>query len=225
MQNLKIIGLGGIGSELCEKISKFLNFLNNDVVITLIDGDEYEMKNRERQEFSDFGNKAEVKRIDLMMKYPDIRVESIGAYVDSTNITDIIKENDIVFLGVDNHKTRKIVSDYISKLTDAVLISGGNELVDGNVQIHIRKGGENVTPRLTDYHPEIDNPDDKLPDEMSCEELHNVKPQLLFTNVGVSTLMCWAYHNIINDLPVPSEIYFDITMMKMDPKQRKPKKD
>ena len=225
MQNLRIVGLGGVGSELSEKISKFLNYCEGeDFLISLVDGDEYELKNKNRQEFSNFGRKAEIKREELRKKYPMITYESLPIYVNESNVKDIIKENDTVFLGVDNHKTRKVISDYVKGLSDVVLISGGNELTDGNVQIHIRKGGTDVTPSLTDYHPEIDNPSDKSPDEMSCEELHSSSPQLLFTNVGVSTLMCWAYYNIKKGNNVPSEIYFDIGMMKVDPKERKLKK-
>ena len=38
-----IIGLGGVGSILCEKISRFLNFDKKvDPMLTLIDGDYYE---------------------------------------------------------------------------------------------------------------------------------------------------------------------------------------
>jgi len=226
MNNIKIIGLGGIGSELCEQISRFLTFSSsNQSTITLIDGDNYETKNRERQNFSDFGNKAIIKCRDLRDKFPfsNLNIKYVNQFVNSDNIKNIIENGDIVFLAVDNHKTRKLVSDFSDSLKDITIISGGNELTDGNIQIYIRKGGEKLTPNLTDFHPEIKDPVDKLPEEMSCEELHSVEPQLLFTNVGVSTFMCWAFFNILKGNPVPSEVYFDIKSMNSDSKNRKVK--
>lgn len=222
MENIKVIGLGGIGSELIDKMSKFLNYSNVEANVCLVDGDEYEPKNRERQEFSRYGNKARIKENDLKMKYPKLQFSSLNCFVDESTAPQIFQDGDIVFLAVDNHKTRKIVSKEVERLENCLLISGGNELTDGNVQIYLRKDGKNVTPSLTDYHPEIEHPEDKLPSEMGCEELHNAEPQLLFTNVGVATIMCWAYYNVkVLDKTDYSEVYFDIQTMKSESKVRK----
>lgn len=218
-----IIGLGGIGSHLSNLICRFLNYQSDMSKVLLVDGDEFEMKNRERQDFSDFGNKAKIKYAELRGCFLNLDLSYSPYYVDEKNM-NMIEDDDIVLLCVDNHKTRKLVSDYCSKMNNITLISGGNELTDGNVQIFIRKEGKNVTPTLTDYHPEINNPDDKSPDEMSCEELHASEPQLLFTNLTVATIMCWAYYNLKEYLKdnnkVPSEVYFDILEMKLDTKYR-----
>ena len=115
---------------------------------------------------------------------------------------------------VDNHKSRMIVNNYCKNLKDVTLISGGNELTDGNVQVYLRRNGSDKTPDLAAYHPEIGNPDDKLPDEMSCEELSKSEPQLYFTNLGVATIMCWSFYNVmIRSKLEASEVYFDITNM------------
>jgi hypothetical protein len=107
-----------------------------------------------------------------------------------------------------------ITSKYCNNLNDVTLISGGNEFTDGNVQIYVRKGGKDLTPDLCAYHPEIANPDDKLPEEMSCEELANSEPQLYFTNVWVATLMCAAFYNVVIKNSIgASEIYFDMIQM------------
>jgi len=220
--NLKIIGLGGIGSILCDKVARFLNH-KNDITskITLVDGDTYEMKNLERQSFFRLGNKASVQFEDLIERFSKIEFEEIPHYVDAESVASIIKDGDVILLCVDNHKTRKIVSDYTQKLGNVILISGGNDLLDGNVQIHIRKEGKNLTPTLVDYHPEIDNPEDRLPTEMSCEELSQSEPQLFFVNLGVATIMCWALYNTIikGDCNI-SEVYFDMPSMKTDSKVR-----
>jgi len=213
--SIKIIGLGGVGSVLCEKISRFLNYATDiEASLVLIDGDSYETKNYERQEFTQMGNKSEIKGGDLEDKFPNITLDYYPAYINQANIGEVIKTGDIIFLCVDNHKTRMITSKYCNLLDDVILISGGNELVDGNVQIYVRKGGKDLTPDLCAYHPEIEIPGDRLPEEMSCEELANSDPQLYFTNVWVATLMCGAFYNVVirNEIG-PSEIYFDMTKM------------
>jgi len=221
--NIVIIGLGGVGSILSERLSRFLNYSRDERSrILLVDGDTYEMKNYERQEFSQLGNKAEIKSVELQMIYPNMSYETFPSYVNEGNLIEVIKDNAIVFLCVDNHKTRMIVSRYCQNLQNVTLISGGNEFTDGNVQIYIREGGVDLTPDLCAYHPEIANPDDKLPEEMSCEELSHSDPQLYFANLGVATLMCWAFYNaVVQGDHTRSEVYFDMLSMSADSKIRK----
>jgi len=213
--NIRIIGLGGVGSILSERLCRFLNYASDvSASITLVDGDSYEQKNYERQEFSTFGNKAEVKASDLELQFPQIDLDVYPAFINEATTAEVIKEGDIVFLCVDNHKTRMIVNNYCKQLKDVTLISGGNELTDGNVQTYIRKGNKDITPDLAAYHPEIANPDDKLPDELSCEQLANSDPQLYFANLGVATIMCWSFYNaVIKSKLEASEVYFDILSM------------
>jgi len=222
--DIKIIGLGGIGSILANQISRFLNYSTGDevVTVTLVDGDTYEERNAERQEFIQLGKKATVKQNELAAVFRNIDYKSCPEYVDEDLLYELIDEGDIVFIAVDNHKTRKIISDHAKTLDDILVISGGNELVDGNVQIYARKEGKDVTPSLTDYHPEINEPSDKLPSELSCEELAKAgEPQLLFTNLSAATLMCWAFFNsVVRSKLQHSEVYFDIPLMKVDPKSR-----
>ena len=219
---ITIIGLGGVGSILAERLCRFLNYSRDLTAdILLVDGDEYEQKNYERQEFTRMGNKADIKATELQMKFSELRFESYEAFLNETNIIEAIREGNIVFLCVDNHKSRMIISNYCKNLQDVTLISGGNEFTDGNVQIYVRKEGRDLTPDLCAYHPEIANPDDKLPEEMSCEELSNSDPQLYFTNLGVATLMCWSFYNVVvKEQYERSEVYFDMLSMTTDAKIR-----
>lgn len=224
--NIKIIGIGGIGTILSDKLARFLEHFNARSNITLIDGDTFERKNLERQEFDDFGPKASSKARELSKRYLKNHFSGFDQFITEENISKIIKEGDIVFIGVDNHKTRKIISDYVKSLQDVVVISGGNEYIDGNVQLFIRKEGKSVTPSLTDYHPEIAEPTDKHPDEMSCEELENVEPQLLFTNLMVASIMCCCFYNVVVKENIDyCEVYFDILSCKSDSKKRNPKEE
>ena len=111
--NITVIGLGGVGTILIERLCRFLNYSTEyDAELLLVDGDDYEIKNYERQEFNQMGNKADVKGTELMLKFPEVPVDSFEAYVNETNVAEVVRERDIVFLCVDNHKTRNIISNY-----------------------------------------------------------------------------------------------------------------
>ena len=219
--NIVIIGLGGVGSILSQSLARFINYSKISSNILLIDGDHYEPKNFERQEFIDLGDKAEIKYLELSSKFRRIIFDYVCEYITENNVKEFIKEKDIVFICVDNHKTRNLINAYSQNLKNVTIISGGNEFTDGNVQIYIRKNGVDLTPNLGAYHPEIQNPEDHLPTELSCEQLAQSDPQLYFTNMGVATIMCWAFYNsVIKEELERSEIYFDITKMASDAKIR-----
>lgn len=213
-----IVGLGGIGSHLVRPLCRYMcETQEGELFVVLIDGDTFELRNESRQEFNEFGNKAEVLARELSGKYHQISITSKPWYVSEDNVYLAINNGDIVFSCVDNHATRKLLSDRCGELDDVALISGGNDYIDGNVQVFIRSNGEDITPSITHFHPEIDNPQDKNPSEMSCEELaQSGSPQLIFTNLLASAWMLTVFWNILKwqeeDYITPfrySEIYFD----------------
>jgi len=213
-----IVGLGGIGTIFVNRLCRFIQYSNTDLLrdvhIHLVDGDEYEEKNYSRQEFMGLGNKAEIKKRELSRKFAKIYFTTFDKYLNETNLPEQITEDTIVCLCVDNHKTRKVVSDHCSKLNNIILISGGNDWTDGNVQIFVKREGKSLTPDLTMWHSEIANPEDKSPEDMSCEELSKSEPQLYFANLTAATIMCWTFWNVViqNDIET-SEVYFDIELM------------
>ena len=193
-----IIGLGGIGSHLVEPLCRFIALSQEqkqDRCVILVDGDAYEEKNRVRQKFETFGNKAEVTRQWLLPLFPELTIEARARFIDVENIHLFIKDGDHIFMSVDNHATRKLVSEHVETLENTLLISGGNELTDGNVQIFERYKGANILPPLTTFHPEIAEPTDQNPAELSCEELTQ-RPsgrQLIAVNFTIAALMLNAY--------------------------------
>jgi hypothetical protein len=102
---------------------------------------------------------------------------------------------------VDNNATRKLVNDHCAGLDDICLISGGNDGIGpdsggttrrgtyGSVQILLRRHGTSVTPDLARHHPEIRDPADRHPADLSCTELAASVPQILFANVAVASAM------------------------------------
>ncbi len=211
--NIKIIGLGGIGCSLVNSLCRFLNFTDIEASLTLIDGDSFEPRNSERQPFADYGNgnKAEKVSQHLQQAFPRISQHSIASYITEGNVVQYIREYDIIFLGVDNHASRKLVSDRCGELDNVLLISGGNEFTDGNVQIYWRKDGKDMTLPLTNqYHPEIAEPKDKNPGEAGCDELVESSPQLLFVNEFIAGIMKNCFYGYIQGTLDYDEVYADI---------------
>jgi len=226
-KNVKVIGAGGIGGWLIQPLCQVLNYGSalydfEGANLAIIDGDEYEERNRDRQSFKKRGNKAEVTADEIKDEFPNVNILAHPLFVTKENMAVLFEEGDTIFLGVDNHKTRKLISDYCAKMQDVTLISAGNDLTDGNLQVFIRKDGESLSPTLDRYHKEIENPQDEHPDEAEvkedgCIEMVVTAPQLLITNFAAASLMLNAFHGILTaekGLPY-NEAYFDINVNKV----------
>ena len=135
MLEIKAIGIGGIGCALLPFLCRYLQYSNEPARVTLIDGDRFERNNAARQAFSGLGNKAEVKAGELAREYEAVAFRSKPEYVTEENAARLIGEGEVVFLMVDNHASRHLVSRHVSSLSDLSLISGGNDYEDGNVQV------------------------------------------------------------------------------------------
>lgn len=214
----KVIGTGGIGQCLLDPLCRLLNFGSSaysfdDVDLALIDGDDFEERNKPRQRFLERGNKAEVTKNRLEEEYYNIMFRSHPAYVDEGNIGMFIQEHDFVFLCVDNHTTRKMVSTYChEELDDVTLISGGNNTTDGNVMLYLKRNGVDLTLPLhrakdeqgKTYHPEILSPPegDLHPndeeDREGCLEQQADDPQLLIANNMAAAWMLATFHGVLS---------------------------
>ena len=211
MLEIKAIGIGGIGCALLPFLCRYLQYSGEKARLTLIDGDRFERGNAARQAFSSLGNKAEVKSRELAREYEAVAFRSKPEYVTEDNVPRLIGEGEVVFLMVDNHASRHLVSRHVSSLADLSLISGGNDYEDGNVQVYIRQGGLDLTPSLAHYHPEIATPQDRNPAALSCEALMAAgAPQLLFANLMVASLMLNAFYALRQGRLNYSEVYLDI---------------
>jgi len=232
-----VIGVGGIGKFL---LSALVRFMAHDTKrqweLTLVDGDEYEVKNASRQAFTRLGNKAEVTADELRVQYPDLLIQAVSAFVASADqpvhedhsrlvvpISDVAKEGDWVFCCVDNHATRLLVSQHAQTLQNVRLICGGNDYQDGNVQVAVRRNGKDLFPPIETHHPEIAHPGDKPPFAMSCEELAQAgSPQLIFANQFAATLMCAAFWAELNRSLKANEVYFDLAASALGGPAAKP---
>lgn len=223
----KVIGLGGIGCIVLQYLTVFLKGLDRPARLVLIDGDAFEPANEQRMVFSKVGNKAEVKAVEAAgwLGASDVAVVAVPEFVAPDNLGRLILPGDHVFLCVDNHPTRKVVSDHCAGLESVALFSGGNEGVEpprergtyGNVQVYVRQGGRDLTVPLTRFHPEIANPRGKLPSEANCAELAISTPQILFANLAVASAMLGAFFAYACGRLTYQEVKLDILDARMLP--------
>ncbi len=217
------IGLGGIGMYVSKTAATFLAGLqkampDKETDLLLVDGDEFSFSNTYRMDVPEMGNKAEVLGVEILNSHDNLSGFSVRwrpEYVTKENISEIIQESDCVLLAVDNHATRKLVSDYCQTLSSVVLISGGNDGVDeglrgtyGNVQVYMRQIGVDLTAPLTRFHPEIANPEDKSPADITClEAVAAGVPQISMVNMAVASAMLNALMRLM--MPVEGERMYD----------------
>lgn len=66
-----IVGVGGIGIRVAKDVSRILEHQAPFSCVVLVDGDHYEPKNKNRQEFKNLGNKADVLAAEINEEFPD----------------------------------------------------------------------------------------------------------------------------------------------------------
>lgn len=221
-RNLKVIGAGGIGTKLLPTLLQFVEYdQEREWRVTVIDGDIYKESNRSRQEFHRIGHKAEVsvERLSSECKRTTLRFRN--EYVNPKSIEYLVEDGDVVMLCVDNHPTRGLVSEHCELLENVVLISGGNDYVDGNIQIHVRESGADKTlPIGNEFHPEIREPQGRRPDEIGCDELVVSEPQLAITNLAIASGMLNAFYAYLQGRVSYDEAYVDVMTNVVRPVRR-----
>ena len=222
--SFKVIGLGGIGAVVAQGLTMFLASEGERATLSLIDGDAYEPRNRDRVRFDDDDNKALSKARELSeLSGGVVTILPVPRFVTPRNARHFVEDGDVVFLCVDNHATRRTISRRCRKLGEVLLISGGNDGIEngrsgtfGNVMVYRRTAGTDRTHPLTRFHPEIAQPRDKRPDELSCAELaKSGAPQLLFTNWLVATTMLATYYSSTTGSLDFEELYLDVAGVRV----------
>jgi hypothetical protein len=125
-----------------------------------------------------------------------------------------------VLLAVDNHRTRALVDRHIASLAEATLISGGNDEIDGNVQLVRRRNGVSLDGTLSEIHPEIATATDGPASGEGCAARVAERPQLLVTNLMVASAMLNCLWSICENGSAPySEVYLDVVQNAARPRR------
>jgi hypothetical protein len=228
-----VIGAGGIGSSLCNYLAMMLEYKAPFSGLLIVDGDTFEPKNKERQLFKEYGNKAESLAADLAPQYSKTAIIPIGKWVVETVPEDaesdtlitaasLLQEGDVIFPVVDNFKARKLIFDVASTMDNIDVISAGNDdALFCSMYHYQRRDGKDVTMHPRHLHPEYENPPDRNPGELSCQERAAIEggTQLLAANVGATALILGKVQTVVFDAAErddENEDYPDETFWQMD---------
>ncbi len=195
--NLCVIGSGGTGTYFLKEFSRYSyggdsRFKN----MIIIDGDTVEEKNLERQSFSeeDIGfNKAAVMA-DVLNQSFGTSWMSVGEYLTSIEqleqIVGMAEQTPVILIGcVDNHACRLVLEEYFNTHKNVAYYDSANEFETGEVVFAYKANGKVLSPCRSYYFPDIKEGDIRAVTEMSCEELNNVAPQHIKTNMAAGNIL------------------------------------
>lgn len=104
-----VVGCGGLGGNLIEQLARI-----GIGSIRAVDGDEFEESNLNRQLLSTVEllgcGKAEAAARRIQAVNPDVKAEAVHAFLDETNVCDLVAGCDIVLDALDNIAARRILA-------------------------------------------------------------------------------------------------------------------
>ena len=96
----------------------------------------------------------------------------------------------VIFLCVDNVKTRYEISKYAESFDNILVINGGNEKTSGHVTVYERRDGLALDPNLPDVYPDVKADADLRPDEQdTCTHIAPKHDQVSDTNELIAIYM------------------------------------
>lgn len=179
--------------------NELLNYFSN---LVLIDGDTYSGHNALRQDGT-VGSKvahqvSKMRNSDAMSVWlANTSLVGYNTYITPEKMKTIFGVNGtnrwrkvIVFLCVDNHKTRYEVTRFLEdNFSNFLIINGGNSKYTGNVTVQERSNGQDKDPSLYKVYPEINDKTDKRPDEVACGTVAPENDQTAITNNMIASVM------------------------------------
>lgn len=133
--NILLVGVGGVGSFCFETLIRS-GILN----ITIVDFDEYELSNLNRQLHSNL-NAIGRKKVDVLKEYayninPDISIQALSEFLDETTKLDF-RKFDYIIDACDSYKTKIFLIDKAGDLNIKIIsaMGIGNRLNPGELQV------------------------------------------------------------------------------------------
>lgn len=225
-----VVGSGGTGGWLLEGLCRMVEYKMPGSIIIIVDGDTYEPKNAERQTFDDLGNKAEVTAKRLRGHFPQTFLVADTRWVVAETKEDpndkeatavaasaLLNEGDVVFATVDNFAARKAIFDAAKDFENIDVFTGGNDdQLYGSVYHYVRRDGKDVTDHPAETHPELVDPPDRNPGELSCQERAELEGsvQTIAANMTVASFLLGRTKKTIIDgeEDTECEIMFDLNV-------------
>lgn len=215
-----ICGAGGVGSWLAEGLVRMLEYKAKGSMLVIVDGDNYEEKNKERQNFNGAGNKADVLAAQIQPQFLETMVVPLPRWIvakteeqDPSDVEedgsapaglvaakDLLSDGAVVYAVVDNFKARRIIIDAAAEIDNIDVFLGGNDdALFCSVYHYRRRDGKDITDNPILRNEELANPPDRNPGEMSCAERAKLEggTQFIAANFGVAALLLGKTQEVI----------------------------
>lgn len=215
-----VVGCGGTGSHLIDPLVRMLAFHDRGCGdILIVDGDEYESKNSERQIF----NEAELgknKALATQARLNPFEVTALPEFINGEKFSELVQNKGslLVIASVDNHATRNAMIRVLENdgFEDFVFISPGNDYSHGQSVLWVRKNGKDRTVHPFEKYPGLKEPTDHIPGH-SCQVEAVSTPQLITANASSALTVLLSVQAILDEKPLYEEVHFDCVRMKMAP--------
>lgn len=219
-----MLGAGGTGAHIAPHLYRLLYALERPVKFIICDGDKVEPKNLVRQNFTqaDLGeNKARViaerysEAFGLETSYAPSFIESAerleelvkpeviytGRYVHNGEggllVRETVPELVILIGAVDNNRSRKLCHEVFLQARDLIYIDSGNGEYTGQIVCGVRRAGKTFYKSVGMLYPEVNDPEDLFPTEVSCAEASVSAPQTIVANLMAATAVVTMIYNIL----------------------------
>ena len=158
----------------------------NNGTITVVDGDKLEKRNLDRQLFTE-SQIGMNKALALKHQYPQLSY--IPMYFKRETAKEILDKTNplVIFVAVDNHKSRAIILEYLDEMEGTIGIFGVNEYFDSQSYCYKSEWINTwADPRIR--YPEIER--DASPNPTNCQgEEAEATPQLAIANAMSGCMM------------------------------------
>lgn len=210
-----MIGAGGTGGHIAPHLYRLLYALERPVKFIVCDGDIVEEKNLVRQNFTeaDLGlNKARV----VAERYSSVfglETSYVPDFIESTEkleelirpvtwrtseyCSEMVSELVILIGAVDNNRSRQLCHEVFLKAENLIYIDSGNGEYTGQVVCGIRRNGKTYYKPVGTLYPDLAQPDDLFPSEVSCADASVSAPQTIVANLMAATAVVTIIYNIL----------------------------
>lgn len=230
--HIYLVGAGGTGGFLLEKLTRLFANFTHPVTIEVIDGDTVEGKNLKRQNFTfdDLDHKkAQVlcDRLAQLVPHAPKLVSKPDYLTDNSLLTDIAlldeDETPIIVDCVDNTATRRLINDSVKALggeIPVIVLNSGNNEQGGQIVAWSNKPVTNKTltgekeislKSMLELFPEtniIKDDHDENPGLVSiCAEESESKPQTMMANVFNSDILASLIFTLATNKTIAHNVY------------------
>lgn len=207
-----VVGTGGTGGYMIPPLTRLIQYhaATRHTVVTVFDGDVFEDKNQARQMMRpDFvGQNKAMAMADFCQQMGLNNINYVDEFIDLQSFVPYLEEATapLIIAAVDNNATRKAIIDAI-KLTctekDFFFITPGNsdgvEEVRGQTLWFGRFNGQSYGMDPSTVYPNIQNPEDEIPQAGSCARMQESNPQLITANFRAASSTLDVIQNLLDE--------------------------